>query len=106
MGGGIAALVALLLHCDVRLLKRVSSCVRAVCIAPASVVSKELGAACQDFIVRIVNEVAGASSFKKAWIAFKGLWRRRQEEFWKNGMLWKVQAKIPHLVEVVRGLHC
>ena len=45
----------MLLRNDVRLLMRVSSTVRAVCLGPATVVDMKLAGACQGFVASIVN---------------------------------------------------
>ncbi|GAX74972.1 hypothetical protein CEUSTIGMA_g2418.t1 [Chlamydomonas eustigma] len=90
MGGGIASLVALLLHSDPSGLSRsMSNCVRAVCLAPAAVMDEHLSSTCNSFIASIVlgndvvprvavhsvtkfvQEVARASPLKMALLRWK-----------------------------------
>lgn len=54
MGGSTAALVAMLLRNDTRLLMRVSSTVRAVCLGPATVLDLHTATACKDFVASVV----------------------------------------------------
>ncbi len=54
MGGGISAVVALMLRNDTRLLRTVNNSVRGVCIAPAAVFEDHLSESCQDFLVSVV----------------------------------------------------
>ncbi|GFH19989.1 lipase_3 domain-containing protein [Haematococcus lacustris] len=55
MGGGIAALLALMLRHDPRLSMRTRSRLRAVCLAPAAVLGHSLAVACRDFVVSVIN---------------------------------------------------
>ena len=55
MGGSTAALVAMLLRNDTRLLMRVSCAVRAVCLGPATVLDLHTAMACRDFVASVVN---------------------------------------------------
>ena len=54
MGGSTAALVAMLLRNDTRLIMRVSSAVRAVCLGPATVLDLHTAMACRDFVASVV----------------------------------------------------
>ena len=54
MGGGVSALIALMLHTDFRLLRRVCQSVRAIGLASAAVVDKKLGMACRDFVISVI----------------------------------------------------
>ena len=54
MGGSTAALVAMLLRNDTRLIMRMSSAVRAVCLGPATVLDLHTAMACRDFVASVV----------------------------------------------------
>ncbi len=54
LGGGAAALTALLLRKDERLSMHHRAHLRAVCLAPAAVMNKALALACQPFVTTIV----------------------------------------------------
>ena len=55
MGGGVAALIAMLLRTETRLLRKVCESVRAVCLAPAAVADLKLAAIAKEFIVSVIN---------------------------------------------------
>lgn len=54
LGGGTAALVALLLKSDERLQQAQRGRVRAVCLAPAAVTDRKLAKSCRGFIASVV----------------------------------------------------
>ena len=64
MGGGVAALMAMLLRTETRLLRKVCESVRAVCLAPAAVTDLALAATAKDFIISMIN----GWSWAGAWL--------------------------------------
>jgi hypothetical protein len=54
LGGGTAALVAMLLRHDARLPRRTAMRLRAVCLAPAAVLGRNLAWGCQHYVATII----------------------------------------------------
>ncbi|GAX74971.1 hypothetical protein CEUSTIGMA_g2417.t1 [Chlamydomonas eustigma] len=92
LGGSTAAVVAMLLRNETRLLRKVKCTVRAVCLGPATTADLDLAMSCRSFVASVivgcdmvprigvhsfshfVHEVAAASAIKQLLLRIKGLW--------------------------------